>query len=141
MNMKKAQWLKKPAHFDSSLLHSVTYSSSGRDEVFFTVGEEDEIKLSALAAGGVSLSFVFFHTPEDRVVFHEREIKLSWRGLKARTDVLNAITELEISKKGEEIVFSSSGAEILRIKNAAFLSSSSFGIVTEGSGSVTLSVW
>lgn len=139
--MKKAQWLRKPAHFDSALLHTVTYSSSAREEVFFTIGEEGEIKLSAEVESGVSLSFVFFHTPQDRVVFHGTEIEMSWRGLEAKHNVLNPITELEISKKGDEIVFSSSGTMILRMKNAAFLSSSSFGIVTEGSGSVTLSLW
>lgn len=139
--MKKAQWLRKPAHFDSSLLHTVTYSSCGREEVFFTIGEEEDIRLAAEADEGVSLSFVFFHTPRDRVVFHETSIEMTWRGLEAVHNVLNPITELEISKKGDEIAFSSSGAVILRMKNAAFLSSSSFGIVTEGCGSVTLSVW
>lgn len=139
--MKKAQWLRKPAHLESSLLHSVTYSSSGRSEVFFTIGEEGEIKMEAEAEEGVSLSFVFFHTPQDRVIFHERAVDVFWRGLETRHNVLNPITMLEISKKGELISFSSSGKEILRIKNAAFLSSSSFGFVTEGTGSVTLSIW
>ena len=139
--MKKAQWLRKPSHFNSFLLHSVTYSSSEKEEVFFTIGEEDDIKMTAEVESGVSLSFVFFHTPMDRIIFHDTEIEMFWRGLEARHNVLNPITELEISKKGEEIVFSSAGTGILRIKNAAFLSSSSFGIVTEGCGSVTLSVW
>lgn len=139
--MKKAQWLRKPAHFDSALLHTVTYFSSAGEEVFFTIGEVGDIKMSAEVESSVSLSFVFFHTSEDRVVFHDTAVDIFWRGLETRHNVLNPITDLEISKKGEEIAFSSSGIEILRIKNAAFLSSSSFGIVTEGSGSVTLSLW
>lgn len=139
--MKKAQWLKSPAHLEESMLHSVKYISNGKEEVFFTIGEEGDLKLSAVSEEGVSISYVFFHTPEDRIIFHEGGIDISWRGLKAVHNMFNPITELEISKKGEEIVFSSSGTEILRIKNAAFLSSSSFGIVSEGSGSVTLSVW
>ena len=141
MNTKKAQWLKKPSRFDEYMLHTVKYCSDGRESVFFTIGEEGAIKMEAAVSPSVSLSFVFFHTPQDRIVFRGTSVELSWRGLESTHDVLNPITALEISKKGEEIAFSSSGSEIMRIKNPAFFSSSSFGIVTEGSGEVTLTVW
>ena len=141
MNTKKAQWLKKPSRFDEYMLHTVKYTSGGKEEVFFTIGEEGTLRLSAECGSGVTLSFVFFHTPQDRVVFNGTSVKMYWRGIESIHNVLNPITELEINKKGEEISFSASGSVILRIKNPAFLSSSSFGIVTEGSGGVTLSVW
>ena len=141
MNTRKAQWLKKPSVFDDYMLHTVKYSSSGKEEVFFTIGEEGEMKLSAEADETVSLSFVFFHTPQDTIVFTGNSIKMSWRGLKAVHNMPNSITELTISKKGGNITFSSGEREILTIENPAFLSSSSFGIVTEGNGRVTLSVW
>ncbi len=51
------------------------------------------------------------------------------------------LSELEINKEGEEITFSFENTELLRIKNDAFFSSSSFGIRAEGNGLVKLSVW
>lgn len=141
MNMKKAQWLKRPSHFDEYMLHTVKYTSEGKEEVFFTIGEEGSLTLIASSEDEAQFSFVFFHTPEDWCIFKGTSIEMSWRGLKSRHNVLNPITELEINKKGETIVFSSSSQEILFMKNPAFFSSSSFGVVTEGNGRVTLSVW
>ncbi len=141
MNIKKAQWLKKPETFTSLSLHSAKFVSRGEESLFFTLGEEGTLTLSGEAAEGAVVSFVFFHTPSDRIVFSAKEIKSSFFGLESTHNVSNPITELEIEKNGDEITFSTYSTFLLKVKNSAFSSSASFGMVIEGEGEVEVSVW
>ena len=139
--MKKAQWLKKPSSFTSLSLHSAKFVSKGEESLFFTIGGEGSLTLNAEADDTVTVSFVFFHTPSDKIIFTSNEIKSTFFGLESTHNLSNAITELKIDKENDEITFSSSNAVLLKVKNSAFFSSSSFGIVVEGEGDVSVSVW
>ena len=141
MNMRKAQWLKKPQSFDEYMLHTVKYGNSGRSSVFFTVGETDSVRLSYTADNTVSCSFVFFHTPHDRIVFTPGRITSSFFGLESEMKVSTLTTEITMKKAGETIVFLSGESEILKIKNPAFLSSASIGFTAEGDGGVEIEAW
>lgn len=141
MNMRKAQWLKKPQSFDEYMLHTVKYSNSGRSSVFFTVGETDSVRLSYTADNTVSCSFVFFHTPHDRIVFTPGRITSSFFGLESEMKVPTLTTEITMKKDEETIVFLSGESEILKIKNPAFLSSASIGFTAEGDGGVEIEAW
>ncbi len=141
MNMRKAQWLKKPQSFDEYMLHTVKYTNSGLSSVFFTIGEEDTVRLSYTGDDSVSCSFVFFHTPHDRIVFTGKKIISSFFGLESEIPVSSEMREMTMEKTGETIVFKSGENEILKIKNPAFLSSASLGFTLEGDGSVTLEAW
>ena len=141
MNMNKAEWLKKPDHFKEHMLHTVSYTNTERTSVFFTIGESGTLKLNYSKDDEVSVAFVFFHTPSDTIVFKGNRIESSFFSLRSIHNMSNSINELEINKNGEEIIFSSSGSEILRISNPAFLSSASFGFIVEEVGGVRLTVW
>lgn len=140
MNMKKAQWLKKSSNFLKRDLHTVEFINDDKSSVFFTLGESGTIKMTA-ESPSCSISFIFFHTPNDYIVFKDGKIESSFFGLKSIHNMFKPLSELEINKEGEEITFSSQNVELLRIKNEAFFSSSSFGITAEGNGLVKLSVW
>ncbi len=139
--MKKAQWLKKPARFEEYLLHTAGYINEDRSEVYFTIGETDDITLSYSKDDSVSVSFIFLHTPGDRIIFRDGEVDISFFSFKARHNMHKSIKELKIHKDCPEIVFSADNTEILRINNPAFLSSASFGFYVEGHGGVRLTVW
>lgn len=141
MNMNKAQWLKRPHYFKEHMLHTVSYTNTMKTSVFFTIGECDTLKLSYSKDEGVSVAFIFFHTPSDTIVFKGNTIESSFFSLRSIHTMYNCIDELEINKNKEEIVFSSSDVEILKISNPAFLSSASFGFIVEGDGEVRLTVW
>ena len=139
--MKKAQWLKKPESITQLSLHSASFLVAGKASLYFTIGEEGTLSLSAKVEEGERLSFVFLHTPHDKIVFSSKEIKSSFFGLDSIHNVLNPITELKIEKEKDEITFSSSNSVLLSIKNSAFFSSASFGIEIEGEGEAEISVW
>jgi hypothetical protein len=141
MNMRKAQWLKKPQSFDEYMLHTVKYTNCGKSSVFFTVGETDTVRLSYRKDENVSCSFVFFHTPHDRIVFTPGRIASTFFGLESEMKVPTLTTEITMKKDGETIVFLSGESEILKIKNPAFLSSASIGFTAEGDGGVEIEAW
>lgn len=138
--MKKAQWLKKSSNFLKRDLHTVEFINDDKSSVFFTLGESGSIKMMA-ESSSCSISFIFFHTPNDHIVFRNGKIESSFFGLESIHNMFKPLSELEINKEGEEITFSSENTELLRIKNESFFSSSSFGITAEGNGLVKLSVW
>lgn len=141
MNMRKAQWLRKPQSFDEYMLHTVKYRNTGKSSVFFTVAETDTVRLSYNAEDAVECSFVLFHTPHDTIVFTPGKIISSFFGLESEFPVPVEMTEITMVKTGETIVFSSGEREILRIRNDAFLSSASVGFRAEGDGIVLLEAW
>lgn len=141
MNIKKAQWLKRPASFSSISLHSLSYQIEGKTSVFFTIGENDRLTLSYSVSENVDAYFVFFHTPSDYINIKRDKIEFSFFSLKGEHNMYKPLTEIEINKNGEEIEFLSSSTTLFKIKNPAFFSSASFGIKAEGSGAVNISVW
>lgn len=138
--MKKAQWLKKPEKFLKIDLHTVSFMNGTSSRVFFTLGESGTLSLSGKSTYS-SFSFIFFHTPNDYIIFKDNTIESLFFGLESKHNMLISITQIEIIKNGEEITFSSGETELLKIKNSAFFSSASFGIVTEGRGEAEISVW
>lgn len=141
MNIKKAQWLKRPVSFSSVSLHSLSYKIEGKTAVFFTIGENDRLILSYSVSENVDAYFVFFHTPSDYINIKKDKIEFSFFSLKGEHNMCKPLSEIEINKNGEEIEFLSSSTTLFKIKNPAFLSSASFGIKAEGSGTVNISVW
>lgn len=141
MNTKKAQWLKKPVKFESVSLHSLSFLNGEQSSVFFTIGECDNITLSYEKEDSVSVSFVFFHTPNDYIVFKEDRIESLFFGLKSKHNMFNSINKLEINKLYDTITFSSNGKFLLKINNPAFLSSASFGLKMENQGRVKINVF
>lgn len=139
--MKKAQWLKKPVSFTSLSLHGTSFMNSGKSSVFFTIGESATLKLSATLSSPLSVSFVFLHTPEDKIIFSNGKVYISFFGFRSEHNMFKAITELKIDKNGDEIIFSSEDEVVLKIKNPAFFSSSSFGIEIDGTGPAGIEVW
>lgn len=139
--MKKAQWLKKPVSFTSLSLHGTSFMNSGKSSVFFTIGESDTLTLSASPADPLNVSFIFLHTPEDKIIFSSGKVYISFFGFKSEHNMFKPITELKIDKNGDEITFSSDDEVILKIKNPAFFSSSSFGIEIDGIGAAGIEVW
>lgn len=138
--MNKAHWLKKPDLFSISL-HSASIMNREFSSVFFILGESEKMKLSITPSPGISFSFVFLHTPTDKIVFENNSIKISFFGFESEHNMSKPITRIEIDKNGEEIIFSDGQDMILKIRNSAFFSSSSFGLEIRGEGKAELEVW
>ncbi len=139
--MKKAMWLHKPQSISSSTLHSAEFTVSDKASIYSTVGEDGELILAADISNGQKMSFVFFHTPNDRIVFTSNEIKSTFFGLYSAYNIPDTLSQLKIVKEKDEIVFSSPSSILLKVKNPSFYSSASFGIIIEGEGKASVSIW
>ena len=129
MNIKKAQWIKKPFQIDKVDLHTLSFTNKEESSVFFILGEEGRFTLSYCVTSSILAEFVFLHTANDYIVFSENEIRLSFFGLESQHNVNISLKSIEIVK------------EILRIRNIAFSGSSSFGLRFKGEGRAEISVW
>lgn len=139
MNTKKADWYNKPS-FSNITLHSYSFINNGNSQVFFTIGEEDEITLSFKKEEAVNVSFILFHTPSDQIIFSDNKIKISLFGASLEVEAPNLTAELTLIKKGEVLEFYSSSHLILRTSNEVFIPSTTLSLRFEGEGEVEVTV-
>ena len=136
MNTKKADWINKPERISMSL-HSLSFHSEGRHCVFFTIGESGSITIEIKKGDA---SFVFLHTHNDAIRFSENGIGIRMFSFSSRIPIA-AGRSMRMEKNGEDISFYSDGNMVLSISNKAFLSSASFGAMTDKEGEVGLEVF
>ena len=141
MNIKKAQWIKKPFQIDKVDLHTLSFTNKEESSVFFILGEEGRFTLSYCVTSSILAEFVFLHTANDYIVFSENEIRLSFFGLESKHNVNISLKSIEIVKEDDTVIFLSEKREILRIRNRAFSGSISFGLRFKGEGRAEISVW
>lgn len=137
VNTKKASWINRP-YIEAITLHSFTYRSNGTHSVFFVLGENGEITLSAKTS--VRSAFVLLHTPEEYIRIEKECIFLSFGGVMQKIPA-ECGESAKMVKEGKRISFFSEGKLLLAIEKDAFLSSAAFGFSSDGEGEVCLEVF
>lgn len=137
MNTKKTDWNHKPK-FKEISLHSFRWDNKAKTYAFFTLGEEECVKLS-FSSKSVKGSFMLFHTPSDYIIFSDSiDIKLFGANVTINKSTQNNI---ELRKIKETLEFYSGGELILKTADAAFSTSTTLSFIAEGDGEVCLEVF
>ena len=138
MNTKKADWVGKGRDIQKTL-HTISYTGTGSNGLFFTLGENERITLSVET--GMSYAFLFLHTPQEYIAIKEDKIVLSTLTNRFELPLPQQPASIEVVKCGPELVFLSYGKEILRTRKEAYRGSASIGLVTEGCSRAVLEVF
>ena len=137
MNTKKAVWIGRPEKLRTTL-HSFSFEPDGSSSVFFTAGEDGSIDLKK--SGSAESAFMLLHTPSDYVLFRKSSISLVFSGIKAEIPAISG-DHVILEKKGRKLTFTDGEKTILELEKDAFSGSASFGIVTEGPGTMSIEVF
>ena len=138
MNVKQLDWLGKPRDIKKTL-HSVSYTGTGSNGAFLTLGENGELSLSVET--DMPYAFIFLHTNEEYIALKTDRIVLKTLKNRIELPLPSQPSALKVIKEGPLLIFHVSGEEILRTEKEAYRGSASIGIITEGCSRAVLEVF